>query len=340
MFKRTLIFRPIRTRSLPIAPLLAVLVMACTPITAVVKTPQPEGTFVAWLPISAASPIPPILTPTPYDRFDFTNLIADLERNAPGPASEGFRKPDQTAIYAFHTLALSVLYDESAPALDIASKYGYELLSLFDLGDGNSESYVLREPPPIERGWGLYLIRKEEARNIVVEAPHLLADVNTPTIALELYRALHAKALLVAGAHRNSNADGSADTAHSSNTIFQAMHTALFAPAGQPMENTVFLQIHGYSEADHPGYPQVVIGYNWQDNPENDRLLGQILSALLQQGITTGVCEGKRFQGLCGTSNVQRQGMPGGIFLHLELSWSLRQDAQGFVEALRRALNP
>jgi len=287
-----------------------------------------------------ATPIIPTITPTPNNSYDFTELIRTLEDTMPGPFSAGFIVPQESDRSAFHIITLSMIDDKSEIASKLASKYDYKISSLFDQGDSLAESYVLMEQSPIKRGWGLYIFRKSAKRDIVIEAPHPVADAYTPTVGLDLYRALDAKALLVAGAHRDANADGSADPTHTVNTIFQTIHTSLFKSTGQPDVKTVFIQIHGYSTEGHENYPQVVIGYNWKNDPKKDLLLGKIVNALQQAGLSAGVCEGNKFQGLCGTLNVQRQEMDGGIFIHLEISKAIREVDRELVTALQQALNP
>jgi hypothetical protein len=290
--------------------------------------------------IVTATPGIPTITPTPNTTYDFKELIGMLEDTMPGPFSEGFVIPQEADKNAFHIITLSMIDDNNGVSFDLASEYGYETLSLFDQGDSMAESYVLVEQPPIERGWGLYFFRKSFAQNIVLEAPHPVADENTPTVALDLYRALKAKALLVAGAHRDANLAGTADPTHSVDTIFQVVHTSLFKPAGQADDKVMFIQLHGYSAEEHPNAPQVVIGYDWKNDPEKDLSLARIVDALHENDITVGVCQGRKYQGLCGTSNVQRQEMDGGIFIHMELSKTIRRDDRGLVAALQQALNP
>jgi hypothetical protein len=114
----------------------------------------------------------------------------------------------------------------------------------------------------------------------------------------------------------------------------------LFYSGDQPDKKLIFLQVHGYSAEEHPDMPQVVVSYNWKNDPEKDLLMGKIVDALQQNNITVGECGGKKYQGLCGTLNVQRQVTEGGIFIHLELSKKLRMDDRGLVSALREALVP
>lgn len=287
-----------------------------------------------------ATPVLPTVTSTPNTHYDFKLLIADMERNMPAAYSDGFSVPTKSDEQAFQSMALDILNGNIAVPAASVSSFHYELAMLFDQGDTGAESYVLREQQPIQKGWGLFFFRKYASQNIVVEAPHPVTDDNTPEVALDLYRALQAKALIVAGANRDANIDNSADPAHAPDTIFQAIHIALFRLAGLPDKKTIFLQIHGYSISEHSNIPQVVIGYNWQNDLDKDLLISKIVSALQDNNITVGLCSGKKYQGLCGTTNVQRLVTEGGVFIHMELSRSLRNNDLGLVRALRQALTP
>jgi hypothetical protein len=278
------------------------------------------------------------VTPTQNPDDTFGILIQQLEKTMPGAATEGYRIPSQLDEKDFQMIVASILSNDQPLPTQTALGHNYELLRLPDPKDSNVESYILRERTPIENGWGLYFFRLRNPMEIVIEAPHPVADENTAEVALDLYRALHARALLVAGAHRNAKADGTADAAHAPESIFQAIHTTLFRSSEQPNSNTMFLQIHGYGTAEHPNTPQVVIGYNWKNDPEKDVLLSKIVSALQNHRITVGACQGKEYSGLCGTTNVQRLATQGGVFIHMELNPALRRNDSAFITALQEAL--
>ena len=278
--------------------------------------------------------------PTQEPDDNFSILIQELENTMPGASTEGYRIPSQADEQSFQDMVTGIARDDLTGVSQSASNYHYELLWLSDLKDSNAESYVLRERQPIERGWGLYFFRLENSAEIIVEAPHPIADEYTPHVALDLYRALHAQALLVAGTHRKANADGSADAAHARESIFQTVHTTLFNLGEESAHQTIFLQIHGYSPDEHPKAPQVVIGYNWKTDPEKDLLLSKLVSALQKNQITVGTCHEKNYPGLCGTTNVQRLATKGGVFFHMELSPELRQNDRTFILALKQALAP
>jgi hypothetical protein len=266
------------------------------------------------------------------------NQIARLEEYMPLARSEDFVIPTKAEQSAFSEMifALGDGKVDSVPDQDLIQNY--ELIHYTDHGDKDSKSYLLREKLPIQKGWGLYVFRMEPSNNIIIEAPHPLADKRTPRIALDLYRALNARALLIAGAHRDANKNGSADSAHASKTIFQTVHLALYQETRNLKETAVFLQIHGFAADNHPEYPQVVLGYNWEDDPEKDLLLQNIVDAMRYNEIEVGVCNGDAYQNLCGKNNVQGLVIKDGIFIHVELNESIRRDDSALVEALKQVL--
>ena len=81
-------------------------------------------------------------------------------------------------------------------------------------------------------------LRAVDASNLIIEVPQPLADSSTPFTALDVYRALHARARLIAGAHRDANRDGAADVAHFEGSVFESIHESFLeapqAAAGVP----------------------------------------------------------------------------------------------------------
>lgn len=271
---------------------------------------------------------------------DLNNLITDLEKNMPRANTEGFTIPGRSDQDAFKKITIAI--EDNTPDLftETASAFNYEILKVSDQGNFETQSYVLHEKLPITKAWGLYIFRIKTGKNIIVEAPHPLADKDTPRVALDLYRALQAQALLVAGAHRNANLDGSADSAHALKSIFQTVHQTLFQLSKKANGTTIFIQIHGFAANEHPNYPQVVIGHNWKNNSEKDKLLQKIADALHGNNITFGICNGKTYLDLCGTENIQSIATSGGIFIHMELDETLRKNDSALITSLKQVFTP
>lgn len=138
--------------------------------------------------------------------------------------------------------------------------FPYEVVLFTDLPEENEELIILRERSPISTGWGTYVFRQGESRDLVIEVPHPIADEITRNEGVTMFRELKARALLVAGTHRCANGGFAlcggttiacgqvepyreSDVAHATRTMFQAAHQALVPCEG----STVAIQLHGNS---------------------------------------------------------------------------------------------
>ncbi len=273
------------------------------------------------------------------------NQINRLEENMPRANSEGFVVPADEDMNIFSSIVTSLRKTNLEEALAAATANEYELLWYTDQNDDNAVSYVLREADPSKKGWGLYVLRAATNSNVIVEAPHPIFDEGTPDLAVDVYRALDARALLVAGAHRDANRDGSADASASPQSIFQAIHVAELQESIDSTGSVIILQIHGFGASKHPAYPHVVISYEYgkdinpADLVKGQQIAGEIVEALKDKGIEAGLCSGGKWRDLCGTTNIQAVLMTRGIFIHIELDETIRENDKKFIEALIAALN-
>lgn len=287
-----------------------------------------------------STPLPNITltsTPTPFIETiegTFRNQIKYLEENMPRANSEGYVVPTGKEQQDFAELVAMLGTQDLVRAAQLAMQNNYTLINYRDRGDDNAMNYLLRENKPIQKGWGLYAFRVDSTSNIIIQAPHPLYDRRTPTVAMDIYRALNARALLIAGSHRNANADGSADAAHTTESIFHSVHEALAHEMQAGSEQVIILQIHGYHTSKHTGYPQAVFGFG--ENIEAPEFaIGQRLKyALIEQRINIGLCDGYVWQDLCGTTNAQGSTTNGAIFIHIELDENIRKNDKALVAAL------
>jgi hypothetical protein len=309
---------------------------APTPGAILVGTPVSSPTYRPTSTPTVSPPLPTLTLTLPSAAIrllngDFWNQVARLESNMPRAGSDGYVPPSAAEMATFRDILGFLDQGDISSAVMLAAANHYELLQYTDRGDGGQESYLLRELKPIQKDWGLYAFRLGSDSPVIVEAPHPLADDETPWIALQIYRALDGGALLIAGAHRDANVDGLADVAHSPDTIFQTIHQSLLT------SERVVLQIHGFASAKHPGYPQVVLGH---DQGIHDELIQQLTEALSAAGLRVGVCDGEAWHGLCGGTNIQSSVMTQGVFIHIEMDETARADAQPLISALQQVLGP
>jgi hypothetical protein len=262
------------------------------------------------------------------------NQINSLENKMPREDSEGYMVPTDQEQVAFASLVSALAMEDLTSSAQLASENYYTLNYYMDRGDENAISYILREKRPIQKGWGLYVFRVDSTSNIIVEAPHPLYDRRTPSVALDIYRALDARALLIAGAHRNANSDGSADMTHVTESIFQSVHVALSQVTQAVSGDVIILQIHGFHTSKHEGYPQVVFGFGEKIQPTEFALAQKLKDALSEQEIIVGLCTGDVWQDLCGTTNAQATITSRVVFMHIELDESIRKNDDALLTAL------
>lgn len=290
-------------------------------------------------------PSPPISHPSPTPiaspvldtlKGSFRNQISILENNMPRAKSEGYILPTYTEQTDFAELVSVILTEDLPGAVDLATKNNYTLNYYVDRGDNYAVSYLLREQRPIQKGWGLYAFRLDSTSNIIIEAPHPLYDKRTPSVALDIYRALDARALLIAGAHRSADRDKLADVAHAPESIFQSVHVALSQEIQNASGDVIILQIHGFHTSKHEGYPQVVFGLGEKPLPKEIAIAQKIKEALSKQGISAGVCTGveSNLEDLCAKTNIQGSATNEGAFIHIELDEKIRKNDGAFIAAL------
>jgi hypothetical protein len=264
----------------------------------------------------------------------FRNQIGILEKNMPRSGSEAYVMPGLKEQADFAKLVSMIQRQELAGAVQLAVENNYTLDYYVDKGDDYATSYLLREQRPVQKGWGLYAFRLDSTSNIMVEAPHPLYDRWTPSVALDIYRALDARALLIAGAHRNANADGSADVAHAPESIFHTVHLSLSREIEAASGTPIILQIHGFHSSKHEGYPPAVIGFGKDIQAAFRSLAKDLETALTEQGIRAGLCTDDTWKNLCGRTNGQGASSNGEIFIHIELDEKIRKNDEALIAAL------
>jgi hypothetical protein len=165
-------------------------------------------------------------------------------------------------------------------------------------------------------GWGSLLLRTPA--DLLIEVPHPGSDRLTARLGLELFHAIPATSLLVAGAHRNQ-----VDVAHRTDSLFHTFAQTLALPE---------LQLHGFATRTAPDIDAVVSpGAGEPGEPHRT-----VEKALVQQGFRTG-----HHERLAGRTNAQgiAAAADGRPFLHLELAPALRDRHRAVVvEAIAKAV--
>ena len=289
---------------------------------------------------TSSPPPPPTPTPIVYTvTGDLLEQVYQLEDFMPLAKSGNYVVPTNEERAAYSKIISSLEAEDLALASELSGGHGYTLLRFLDLGDEKKASYLLKEGNPVSKGWGLYLLREEITNNIIIEAPHPLSDKQTDLIALEIYRALDARALLIAGAHRDANENGKADVAHSTKSVFQAVHETLIGKTPAFSGVPVVLQIHGFTAKKRTGYPNVILGFGKTTSAPEIAVAKELVNALTVRGLKADMCVDDSWQDLCGKKNVQGASKGQAIFIHIELDETARADNSILVAALSQVFS-
>ena len=250
--------------------------------------------------------------PVPLGRAVEQTVAAGPGRESPDYRAPGVLEAHRLggAVLALLAGADEVKVPDGARALEAVDGAGRQVAVVAEDADGGAPA-----------GWGLYAVAPGGGTppRLVVEVPHPRADRRTELLGTELFTALRADALLVAGAHRTAG-DGAADVAHQPASAFAAVDRALVGPG------TVVLQLHGFDESRHPGDAEVVLS-SAESTPGD--LVEDLDGAFEGAGFDTCVYDGDSCEALAGTQNAQaaHAHAVGATFVHLELAEELRTDA-------------
>lgn len=219
-----------------------------------------------------------------------------------------------------------------APAAD-PGRFGLDPVAGRDPVTGRRWIGVTSRPGD-ERSWGAVVADQDRQASVLVEVPHLRADLYTEDLGLAVFRALPATVLVIAGAHRDA-AGGDADVAHRDDSLFHAV-AAGWGGTGLPQ-----LQLHGFHDDSLPGHDAVVSPGAGSPNA----LVARVAAALDDAGLRVCRAAERDCGSLEGRTNVQGRAAAaaGSPFVHVELNRSTREDGTArdrVAAALARAVGP
>ncbi len=268
--------------------------------------------------------------------------------------SQGYLVPSAQERADFRSLADGLWNAGSTTDLNqlvpLAQSLDYDVIRLSDAGStyfGLQESNTGAD----RKGWGSFLLRQGDASNALVQVPHPLNDINTPSISAQAFVDSNARGLLIAGAHRNANGQGTADVAHLTESVFHEVHQSFVENAS----DLSVWQIHGFNIDLHPEFPagidavissgtgsvtEFVLGLDqridnlpgdWTSHTYNTLNLNDPLNIATNEDLA-----GSTFSSLAATTNIQQQHITslGGQFVHVELEQSFRIDGGDFARQL------
>ena len=198
------------------------------------------------------------------------------------------------------------------------------------------DAYVLRERQSMFHGRGVFVVRCGQAKPICIQAPHGFFDKKTFKIGFSLFLETRARWFMTNTVPRYKSRPGEtpatpphpADCAHNENLLFQAVTEGIV----NARPDTLFVQIHGFTENKHKNKGIVISTGARHGNDEAVMLAGALKS--LPFDITV---YGKDADELGATTNAQARLIRRhkGYFLHMECSQGVRAALVGNPAMIR-----
>lgn len=298
--------------------------------------------------------------PSNSEQEALNDLIEPLRSGGRTLIAEPPDKAEEAAFQAWVAgAALAAQRGQPAPA---AAPRGFTLRAI-----PGRHIWLLSEDETRRRGSGVIALRVGPARPLLVEAPHTFFDQKTLPVALAVFEAQQARALMINTSHRyggprpddaaqsdGDSDDGTddgehaagpapsasaaaalpdplafADVAHAERSFFLTAHKALL----DSLPGLPTLQLHGFQDKSAPDTGVIASGIG--HGARLDRLLGALRAAAPDVSV---LGYPKEIAKLGGTSNVQRRWsrQVGAPFYHLEMSRTLRDRLDDEPALLRR----
>ncbi len=264
----------------------------------------------------------------PTDTVALDTLLARLLATAPGRESRGYAPPDSAERSAFLEAVERAAGGDVDDADEALSEFRYDAGVAVEAGTGDS-LLLIAERTPAVRGWGTYVRRLSPRVAGDVHVNHPRFDLDTPLVALPLYRECRCRWLLVAGTHRYANPDDASDMARSETSVFQGLWERVAADAA------VAVSVHGFAAGNHDdpvGSSDVVLsngGTSLGEGLAATDAARELRDSLRAEGWTVGLAgQDEGYEALAGTVNPQGQHanriFGHGRWLQLELARPLR----------------
>ncbi|TNE45651.1 MAG: hypothetical protein EP343_26235 [Deltaproteobacteria bacterium] len=210
---------------------------------------------------------------------DLISYVETIRSKASSHFDETYSEPGNIA--TFRSVVTLIWQQKWAQATALAKTIKYEIVRFYDTGEVNGcdkTTYHLLRPIPevptgAHEGWGVYFFRAKNAprREIAIEAPHVVKDMQTARLSAELFRNTRAQMFAMSSNHRCGHEDDTdcssgsgtsvcndddddnskhdyrkSDMSHTRNSYFQAFHETV-----NDLTSLKFLQIHGNGSSNN-----------------------------------------------------------------------------------------
>lgn len=299
------------------------------------------------------------------------NLMGEFinyeENLMPDEDSEAFVVPDSISLKRWKRMMDLFVAGSYSSAEDSISTHfsSYEMVLLTDTSFVDAQYYLIREPNPVTRGWGLYVSNPNYQRDLIVAVPHPLHDSFTPQQGVNMFRYMGGRILAMAGTHRCANDEASfsdgttkvcsdtdtsekykvSDMAHYDSTAFQIVHESI----KELSTNVYAINLHGHANSS---CEDVFLSSGRSDDPQTS--LQSVRDSLIALNVDAAMTGDGSSCTLAGTTNVQGRFINGstnpaddqpvsntGFFFHVEQSQLIRRQLAQYkhvIEAFSKVI--
>jgi hypothetical protein len=290
--------------------------------------------------------------------IDLKDAVDEFVQSIPGNKQGGYKNPAYDPIA--RTRLVEGFKKARDGDLSAATKQlelvNYTATLYVDSGTGR-EVVILQEQKDkgaYPRAWGLYVIAwppKQNSSNLVVEVPHACSrknskvpnvceggDTDSQLVGVEAFRAANARYLFINGAQRN--ATSLSDVAHQPESAFEKIHEAALDPKQKGLgASAKVYQAHRFFTDNHdgknaprdnvkPGTGTVanVVVSNATKTPAGTFAEKVAVAVEAKNSLFFFVCLATgagTCSDLAATTNVQKDRMYGGSFVHVEANESV-----------------
>lgn len=226
---------------------------------------------------------------------DLVDYVTGLLNELPGSSGNDYLDPDDEEATSWQALIEDLLLGDLTTADALATAAAYEVVRFTDTSDDEDRLfYILQRAAGGENYWGVYVFNPSSCQQLLLEAPHPMADLHTEDEALYVFNQMDATALFVAGTHRcnvmatsscsgtttvctgSSEAFRLSDVAHNSASAFHLATRALV----EEYPKAIVIQLHGFSKGT--GDPSLIMSNGTRITPATD-YVSMIYDALVAQ---------------------------------------------------------
>lgn len=217
------------------------------------------------------------------------------------------------------------------------SAIDYKLVELTD--SETDEKFVAAVNSTENRGWGHYIYNPGSSTDLVVATPHPQEDTNTAYVGARAFKKTSAEWMFVGGADRNANLNFIAEPIE----LFNTQHPQFHALKNILEPEHDLLEVHGFVQSKHPGYPDFVIS-NGKGGEVLD-ILTREKQKLEDQGFSVGIYNQTHYDELGNTySQFGRHTSDiGGDFVSNEIVYDVRTNQtlqENYWTAVSNTWNP